>query len=580
MNRATIQKARSGAVYWLLTVSVVLQGACVSEESEEWAEEADLRPSMVDELEGAQPDQQQLGTLKSALTFSTPRFPISELPIEIMNVNSGRCLDVAGNGTGNNTNVQQFTCNAGRNQTWFLSVSGADSYHIRPGHIGNKNLDIAGGSLANNANVQIFDPVSDAQVFGLMLQSDGNYQIVSKKSEKCLDVVNASTANNANVQQFTCTSGLNQRWLLRHRLDPMNLIAKHSEKCLDVASGATGNNANAQQFTCAKATNQRWTPVQQVTVGGVTYYALVAEHSGKCLDVAGASTANNANVQQFTCNGGDNQKWSIQEESDGYVTIKNKTSGKCLDVAGVSAANNANVQQFTCNGGANQRWWWSFFDSRHVQIVQVANSAGQSRTIQSNTAIAQHVARANGVYGRYGLRLVYDSAVDKSNVNSDALFNLGSSSTFTCPDGSSGTPDECATRYAANWPDKVVVFSRPGGAYTSGASNHIVIGQMGSNATPVCTDVPDTQWLAHEFGHYMGLTHTFAFNNDDLLSDTRPDPVFDDCLAPHASTGTFNGTTVDTNNVMSYYYNDAVRITRMQASLTRAAAYQRGYLFF
>ena len=102
---------------------------------------------------------------------------------------------------------------------------------------------------------------------------------------------------------------------------------------------------------------------------------------------------------------------------------------------------------------------------------------------------------------------------------------------------------------------------------------------MGSDATPVCTGdpgggVPDVQWLAHEFGHYMGLNHTFY---DDLLADTRPDPVFDGCLAPHSATGTSGGTTVDTNNVMSYYYNDTPIITPMQSSITRAEAFARGY---
>jgi len=45
---------------------------------------------------------------------------------------------------------------------------------------------------------------------------------------------------------------------------------------------------------------------------GGGYYRLTAKHSGRCLDVAGVSTSNGANVQQWECHGGDNQKWKIE----------------------------------------------------------------------------------------------------------------------------------------------------------------------------------------------------------------------------------------------------------------------------
>ena len=38
----------------------------------------------------------------------------------------------------------------------------------------------------------------------------------------------------------------------------------------------------------------------------------------------------------------------------GYV--KNRHSGKCIDVQGASAANNAAVIQWSCNGRSNQHW--------------------------------------------------------------------------------------------------------------------------------------------------------------------------------------------------------------------------------
>jgi hypothetical protein len=85
---------------------------------------------------------------------------------------------------------------------------------------------------------------------------------------------------------------------------------------------------------------------------------LVARHSGKCLDVAGVSTADGANVHQWTCLFAQrNQEWRLVQKDNGYFTVVARHSGKCLDVAGVSISEGANVHQWTClPGQRNQEW--------------------------------------------------------------------------------------------------------------------------------------------------------------------------------------------------------------------------------
>lgn len=46
------------------------------------------------------------------------------------------------------------------------------------------------------------------------------------------------------------------------------------------------------------------------------YYELRARHSGKCLDVRGASTQNGADVIQYSCHGGTNQQWGFTSAAD------------------------------------------------------------------------------------------------------------------------------------------------------------------------------------------------------------------------------------------------------------------------
>lgn len=69
--------------------------------------------------------------------------------------------------------------------------------------------------------------------------------------------------------------------------------------------------------------------------------------SQKCADVYGESRQPGANVQQFGCNGGNNQKWVFIAVSRNEYVIQNVNSGLVLEVAGGNRGNGGNVQQFS-----------------------------------------------------------------------------------------------------------------------------------------------------------------------------------------------------------------------------------------
>jgi hypothetical protein len=50
-------------------------------------------------------------------------------------------------------------------------------------------------------------------------------------------------------------------------------------------------------------------------------------NSGKCVDVYGDSTNRGANVQQYACNGGGNQRWEFIALGGGQFAIRNVNSG-------------------------------------------------------------------------------------------------------------------------------------------------------------------------------------------------------------------------------------------------------------
>ncbi|MCD0447229.1 RICIN domain-containing protein [Glycomyces sp. A-F 0318] len=132
--------------------------------------------------------------------------------VDIVNRNSGRCVDVVGGSTADGAEIIQYDCHGGANQQW--------------------ELQDAGG---------------------------GYYRIVSSASGRCLDVDAASTADGARAIQWACNGGTNQQWQLRAAGNHTELVARHSGKCLGVVGASTANSARLQQFTCSGAASQQWT---------------------------------------------------------------------------------------------------------------------------------------------------------------------------------------------------------------------------------------------------------------------------------------------------------------------------------
>lgn len=130
------------------------------------------------------------------------------------------------------------------------------------------------------------------------------------------------------------------------------LTNRNSGLVLDVYQQSTADGGDAVQWAWNGGDNQRW----RVQDAGSGYVRIVNVNSGKCLDVYQNSTADGGDVVQWTCNGGNNQQWQIQDAGSGYLRIVNRNSGKCLDVNAYSTANGGNVQQWTCTGGTNQQW--------------------------------------------------------------------------------------------------------------------------------------------------------------------------------------------------------------------------------
>lgn len=130
------------------------------------------------------------------------------------------------------------------------------------------------------------------------------------------------------------------------------LANKNSGKYLDASGNSTANGANVQQWTSNTSGAQQWLLED---AGNDSYY-LVNKTSGKALNVSGGGSADGTNVVQWSKGNDDNSKWKLEDAGDGYFYLIGKQSGKALDVASAGTADGANVQQYSKNFTNAQKW--------------------------------------------------------------------------------------------------------------------------------------------------------------------------------------------------------------------------------
>jgi hypothetical protein len=149
------------------------------------------------------------------LTFATLPAPYDSLPVQIVNVGSGMCLDIPNADGSDAVALQQFPCHGDRNQIWFFARSDAGKYQIRSGLVGGRALAVHAARSTDGTSITNEDTANYQQIFRVVAQSDGSYEIVSDLTGKCFDIEGFSTVANARLQQWSCHGDTNQRFFLR-----------------------------------------------------------------------------------------------------------------------------------------------------------------------------------------------------------------------------------------------------------------------------------------------------------------------------------------------------------------------------
>lgn len=312
---------------------------------------------------------------------------------EIINVNSGKALDVRNGVAENNAIVQQYSQNNSRAQRWFIRDSGA-GYYLQSA-LGNWVLDLSGGNTANGAAIRLYTPNGTASQLFVVSSSDVNIatgvsMIITSVANKKLvtDVTSASTANGARVQLYSSNNTNAQKYRFESIGNgTYKIVNINSGKVLDVSSGSTANGAALQQYTSNNTVAQQWT----VRNYGSSKIALVSVNANKAVDIPDGNAVQQAQLQLYSPNGTVAQQWLVakapltlrerlnetaakhrQDLPDGTYTFGSKlnTSMK-MDVSGASRSNYGNVQIWAGNGTNAQKWKVTHDSNGYVTLTSV-----------------------------------------------------------------------------------------------------------------------------------------------------------------------------------------------------------------
>ena len=312
---------------------------------------------------------------------------------EIVNVNSGKALDVRNGVAENNAIVQQYSRNNSQAQRWFIRDSGA-GYYLQSA-LGNWVLDLSGGNTANGAAIRLYAPNGTAPQLFVVSSSDVNIatgvsMIITSVANKKLvtDVTSASTVNGARVQLYSSNNTNAQKYRFESIGNgTYKIVNVNSGKVLDVSSGSTANGAALQQYTSNNTVAQQWT-VRNYGSGKIV---LVSVNANKAVDIPGGNAVQQAQLQLYSPNGTVAQQWLVakapltlrerlnetaakhrQDLPDGTYTFGSKLNASMkMDVSGASRSNYGNVQIWAGNGTNAQKWKVTHDSNGYVTLTSV-----------------------------------------------------------------------------------------------------------------------------------------------------------------------------------------------------------------
>jgi len=141
-------------------------------------------------------------------------------PFNIVNQNSGSCVDATGWGTANGTTVQQWACSNGSdstaaNQEWEFTSAGGGYYEVTNVNAPAEAWNVVNNGTSNGSLMQLWTYAGNSnEEWEAVSLGNGYYKFIGKGSGLCLDTPSASTANGVQLDIYTCNGTAAQAFKL------------------------------------------------------------------------------------------------------------------------------------------------------------------------------------------------------------------------------------------------------------------------------------------------------------------------------------------------------------------------------
>lgn len=321
-------------------------------------------------------------------------------------INPNYILDLNGGSVRNGSNIQLHSVTGSNSQRWNITKYVSKDERINSLAAQNKNtladgvyeinsvknsnytLDVNSASTRNGANVQLYlRNGTQAQAFRVSHDSQGFVTFTNINSGKVIDLDGAITKNGRNIHQYASNGTRAQKWIVQQSGSGYSIVsAIDTSFALDIRNGSVYSGSNIQLYKSNNTAAQQWTFNKYVTerercdsyasqnkdrmADGVYY--IKNQNVGFALDVADGSLYGGANVQLYSLNKTNAQKWKITHDSTGYVSFQNVGSGMYLTASGSGRTDNVYQQKQT--NDYNQKWIVMFDNNQNLRIVSALNS--------------------------------------------------------------------------------------------------------------------------------------------------------------------------------------------------------------
>lgn len=294
-------------------------------------------------------------------------------------IRTGFVLDLAGGSTANGANVQVYDDNGTAAQRFRLYTAGEvskaqtiDSQSAVVTASDGRVFDVPGGNVDSGAAIQLYSANGTiAQSFGFEYEAEkGLYAIKSAKSYRYLYAQDGDIVPGAAVKQGSLSpSSLIYNWAVEDAGNGLYRIVNAATGCVlgvsasgkivTVTRGDSREVAVAfapSNFKCLRSEQDADAAAHMSDLTDGEYLVSSSKNYSFVLDVSGGSKDNSANIQLYTSNMSNAQRWTATHDDKGYVTFTNVGSNKVIDVAGGNASAGTNVAQYGSNGTYAQKW--------------------------------------------------------------------------------------------------------------------------------------------------------------------------------------------------------------------------------